>query len=128
MDSVAYQDILSRFLLPFVHNKYPEGYRFMQDNDPKHTSRSTLQWIERNEVNWWRTPPESPDLNPTENLWGTMKWYLRKNVKPKTKEELIQGIKQFWSLATPQMCTRYIRHIDKVVPVVVARRGAASGY
>lgn len=60
MDSVAYQDILSRFLLPFVHNKYPEGYRFMQDNDPKHTSRSTLQWIERNEVNWWRTPPESP--------------------------------------------------------------------
>jgi len=60
MDSVAYQDILSRFLLPFVHNKSPKGYRFMQDNDPKHTSRSTLQWIERNEVNWWRTPPESP--------------------------------------------------------------------
>ena len=68
------------------------------------------------------------DLNPTENLWGTMKWYLRKHVKPKTKEELIQGIKQFWALVTPQMCTRYIRHIDKVVPVVIARREAASGY
>ena len=51
-------------------------------------------------------------------MWGTMKWHLRKHVKPKTKE-LIQGIKQFWALVTPQMCTRYIRHIDKVVLVVI---------
>ena len=57
-----------------------------------------------------------------------MKWFLRKFVKPKTKEELIAGIKAFWSTVTPAMCTRYVRHIDKVVPVVIARRGAASGY
>lgn len=60
MDSLVYQNILSRFLLPFVCEKYPMGYRFMQDNDPKHTSRSTQEWLERNEVNWWPTPPESP--------------------------------------------------------------------
>lgn len=128
MDSLVYQNILSRFLLPFVCEKYPMGYRFMQDNDPKHTSRSTQEWLERNEVNWWPTPPESPDLNPIENLWHTLKWFLRKFVKPKTKEELIQGIKAFWSIVTPEMCSRYIRHIDKVVPVVIVRKGAASGY
>ena len=60
MDSSAYQEILSRFLLPFIRDKYPDGHRFMQDNDPKHTSRSTTEWIARNGVNWWRTPPESP--------------------------------------------------------------------
>ena len=60
MDSIAYQDILSRNLLPFVLQKYPIGHRFRQDNDPKHTSQTTLAWLETNEINWWRTPPESP--------------------------------------------------------------------
>jgi len=53
---------------------------------------------------------------------------VRKFVKPKMKEELIAEIKAFWSTLTPAMCTRYIGHFDKVVPVVIARRGAVSGY
>ena len=63
-----------------------------------------------------------------ENLWHTLKWFLRKFVKSKTKEELIQGIKAFWSTVTSEMCTRYIGHIDKAVPVVIVREGAAGGY
>jgi transposase len=40
--------------------------------------------------------PESPDLNPIENLWHELKEYLRREVKPSTKKELIDGINQFW--------------------------------
>ena len=29
--------------MPFIHNVYPDGHRFMQDNDPKYTSRVGLQ-------------------------------------------------------------------------------------
>ena len=42
MDSVVYKNILSHFLLPFVHRKYPTGHCFMQDNDPKHTANTVL--------------------------------------------------------------------------------------
>lgn len=43
------------------------------------------------------TPASSPDLNPIENVWSAMKTYLRSVVKPKKKEELVQGIVSFWN-------------------------------
>ena len=39
MDAKLYTDILDQFLVPFVQGVYPHGHKFMQDNDPKHTSR-----------------------------------------------------------------------------------------
>ena len=41
----------------------------MQDNDPKHTSRVAQQFYMDSDINWWKTPAESPDMNPIENLW-----------------------------------------------------------
>ena len=60
----------------------------MQDNDPKHTSKVARKWMEDHSINWWKTPPESPDLNPIENLWHELKEFIRREVKPKTKNEL----------------------------------------
>ena len=63
-----YCDILRSHLIPFINEKLP-NHRFMQDNDPKHMSRVARTFFEENEISWWRTPLESPDLNPIENLW-----------------------------------------------------------
>ena len=55
-------------LQPFIDSQYPNDNRFYQDNDPKHVSKSTVQFMKENNINHWRSPPESPDLNPIENL------------------------------------------------------------
>ena len=128
MDTPVYVDIIGRTLLPFVHEVYPDGHRFMQDNDPKHVSKLGQDFLAANNINWWRTPPESPDMNPIENLWHEMKEYLRREVKPKTKEELISGIEQFWDTVTGEKCRKYIRHLQKVVPKVIELKGDATGY
>ena len=128
MDAELYVEILDCTLLPFLHEVYPDGHRFMQDNDPKHTSRQAIQFFEENQINWWRTPPESPDVNPIENLWHELKEFLRRQVKPRTKEELTTGIHEFWDGVTVEKCTRYIRHLRKVIPHVIAENGAATGY
>ena len=32
--------------------------------------------MRENGINWWKTPVESPDLNPIENLWLELKEYI----------------------------------------------------
>ena len=74
MDAAMYVRILQVALLPTLQcPEYEKGHRFMQDNDPKHTSRVAKAFVAENEVNWWRTPLESPDANPIENLWHELK-------------------------------------------------------
>ena len=122
-------EILKKHLEPFLALVYPDGHRFMQDNDPKHTSKRAKEYYREANINWWQTPPESPDLNPIELIWHELKHYLRVSVKPKTKEELVDGIVGFWGeRITPEKCTTYIDHLKKVIPKVIEREGRASGY
>ena len=147
MNAELYEDILRSTLLPFLSEKFPQGHRFMQDNDPKHTSGRVQAFLTENGVNWWKTAAESPDLNPIENLWHELKEYIRREVKPHTKEELIEGILKFWRTVDKAKCTRYvleyfcmhaytvifsacryIRHLAKVIPKVIEVQGEPTGY
>ena len=92
MDSPLYVNILETTLLPFLARKFPTSHRFMADNDPKHTSKLAQQFLNEKQVSWWRTPAESPDLNPIENLWHELKEYIRREVKPKN---LLEGSRLF---------------------------------
>ena len=78
-------EILDRTLLPFIHSVFSDGHRFMADNNPKYTSRFAQDYLKAKSVYWWRTPAESPDLNPIQNLWHELKEYIRCETKPKTK-------------------------------------------
>ena len=128
MKKELFVNILDTTLLPAVLRLYPSGHRFMQDNDPKHTSGYAQVWLTHNGINWWKTPPESPDLNPIENLWHELKEYIRREVKPKVKSELIEGIKAFWATVDVAKCNKYINHLRKVIPKVVELGGVATGY
>lgn len=120
--------VLEVGLLPFIRDRFPAGHRLQQDNDPKHASYYIEDFFDEHNVNWWPTPPESPDLNPIENVWGSLKQYLRNVYKPKNLDELKEGIQQFWVTLTPEVCTRYIQHLTKVIPKVIEEEGGPSGY
>lgn len=77
-------------------------------------SRLAQTFFDENGVNWWHTPPESPDCNPIENLWHELKEFLRREVKPRTKQELLDGIESFWLTVDVEKCQKYIRHLRKV--------------
>ena len=93
LNAEFYVSLRQQCLLPFLQRKFADKERrFMQDNDPKHVSRRAKAFFE---INWWQTPPESPDLNPIENLWHELKEHLRAKVKPQNQHKLVTGIKSF---------------------------------
>ena len=68
MNAEFYVNILEECLVPFIREKYPDSHHFMQVND-----RRAQQFFSEHGIHWWRTPTESPDANPIENLWHEMK-------------------------------------------------------
>ena len=70
-------------------------------------------------INWWKTPAESPRHKPHRNQWHEPKEYIRREAKPKTKDELIKGNKKFWK--TVEKCTKYTRYLHKVISKVNKR-------
>ena len=72
-------------------------------------------------------PASSPDFNPIECVWGTMKDYLQRVTLPKTKDELMAGIRTFWEQLDADECGKYIDHIHKALPRAVLNHGGSSG-
>jgi len=64
-------------------------------------------------INWWIMPAESPNLNLIELLWHEL--------KPHTKDELVNGIARFWQeRIDTEKCSRYTGHLQSVLPIVFA--------
>ena len=64
MNAPVFVSILERSLVSFTKAVYPDGNRFVQDNDPKHCSNYAKGFYEDKGIYWWPTFPKSPDLNP----------------------------------------------------------------
>lgn len=119
-----YLSILENSLLPNAKIAYgEEKWRFQQDNNPCHTAYSVKEWIRENIPEDVGHPPQSPDLNPIEFIWGMMKINIgSKNVR--NKEELCDAIQQAWDNVTNETCFNVIEHmVKKVLPRVVEEGG-----
>jgi transposase len=73
LNSEKYKEILDETLKKIYNN----NYLYQQDNSPIHKSKKLLNYFNNNNIkileNW---PPNSPDLNPIENLWFLLKYKL----------------------------------------------------
>ena len=78
VNTVAYQDVLDHFLIPYTEDKFEDGdFVFQQDHASPHSARSTIKWLKKKDIQVFDWPVNSPDARPIENLWGIIKRKLR---------------------------------------------------
>ena len=70
----------------------------MQDNAPIHKSKVVMDFLAANGIPTLRWPPQSPDLNPIENIWGRVKQdRFIKFPPPSSKKTLIDQMLELWN-------------------------------
>ena len=106
-------------------------FTFQQDGAPAHRSSGAQDWCQRHLPNWigkdeW--PGNSPDLNPTENLFSILDDKVYADPQPQTLETLSKRLKLSWKSIPSDTLRNLIHSMPQRLKAVIYNNGGHSGY
>ena len=134
--TAQYKHVLVTTLLPGGQRLFGgagfSSWTLQQDNDPAHLDAVGVvrEWGEKNKShvrvlpNW---PPNSPDLNPIENVWG----FVQAKVDAlgcKSLEEFKNAVHEQWNAIPSSMLSNLFTSMKGRLASVVAEKGGKTKY
>jgi len=114
MNSAKYTNVLADHFLPFVAENFAQARWYLQDDNASiHRSANTDEWKRQHGIPGFFWPPQSPDLNPIENVWKVMKIHVKKNIAQiRTVGELQCALAACWN----GLSATYLRSLYASLP------------
>lgn len=128
MDKNVYLNLLKNNLHQSAENMgIRDSFKFYQDNDPKHKARIVQEFLLYACPKVLHPPPQSPDLNPIENLWDELDRKI--HVHPiRSKDELKLRLQEEWARITSEYLKKIIYNMPKRLRDVIKQNGYATKY
>ncbi len=128
LNGELYQEVLGDEMLNSVDCcvEDSEDWIFLQDNAPCHKSKTTMKWFNKNKIQLIEFPPNSPDLNPIENLWFIVKMRIYRKGKYTSTEQVWEAFEKEWEKVEPELCEKLVNSMPQRMEMCVSSKGAPT--
>lgn len=128
LNGQGYRDIVKEHLKSSAKKiGLRKGWMLIQDNDPKHNSKIVQSELDRLRIKRIKHPPQSPDMNPIENLWDYVE--RRIGVKDRTSiEKFKKAIIRVWNNIPHEICSSYACSMTDRINELYSQKGYNTRY
>jgi len=124
------QHVYKPGLVPFLQKQDPDrslNLVLMEDGAPVHKAKLSAVFLAQAKINklpnW---PPQSPDLNPIENVWKILKTNVQELYDPKSVSEMQEALKQAWNNFPNQTLINIIKSMPQQMQAVLDADGGPT--
>ena len=127
VNAQIYKTIVQDHVVPIIRNSGIDRAIFIQDNAPCHKAKMVMSYLSEQDFEIMDWPPQSPDLNPIENLWKTLGMKVMAR-NPTNTDDLWEKLQEEWSKISVEDCQKLIHSCSRRCAAVVESKGLFTKY